>query len=207
MSVALIENSMRLQAQRAMAGKSVCRYGIVTSYNPNNYSAKVTIQPEGMATGFIPVATPIAGNGWGMFVPPTAGDQVVVLFIDGDQTAGTVIANCYNSSRLPIQGTPQPQSGEFWFVHAKGQFLKITNDGKLTFSDAHGATFVTDGAGNIQSAANAWTHTGNFNVTGTIAATVDVTGGASNISLVTHTHLIDNVQVGGNILPTLPPTP
>lgn len=199
--IGAIQNSMRLQAQRAAGHKITSRYGIVTSYDPNKYAAKVLIQPEGFASGFLPVATIWAGNGWGCFSPPSAGDQVVVVFIDGDLTAGYIACASFNSTRIPMAA----QSGELWLVHAKGGFFKLTNDGKVSFSDGHGATLAMDGGGNINSAATQWIHTGavefknavhfddNVQVDKTLTATTDVIGGGK--SLKTHTH--SGVTSGG----------
>jgi phage baseplate assembly protein V len=198
-----ILNAMRLQARRATAHKTISRYGTVTSYDPNKYSAKVLIQPEGIATGFLPVAAPWAGNGWGFFAPPSAGDQVVVVFIDGEITAGHVLQPCFNTSVQPLS----VPSGELWIVHKNGQFAKFTNDGKLTFGDGHGASLEFDGSGNLVTAANNWTHTGtvtfqddvtfskDVTVDQTLTATMDVVGG--NVSL--KTHLTSAVQVGTGI--------
>ncbi len=158
-----------------MARKTSSRYAIVTSFNPNNYSAQTLLQPENIATGPLPVATP----GIGFYLPPTAGNQVTIEFVDGDLTSGFVLAAFYNSQTLPIQGDLQPQSGEFWYVNpTNGNLIRVTNDGKVYISDAHGASVEMDGAGNIISAANSWTHTGTFTIDGdtTITGNVSVSG-------------------------------
>jgi len=184
-----LQNGIRLQALRSREGQVISRMGSVTGYNPNNYSVKCLIQPEGIATGWIPLATPWVGPGWGMFAPPTPGDMVMVEFEDGHLQAGFVQARFFNDNAqaLPVN------SGEFWLVHASGAFLKLLNSGALTFSDGQGAT-ITLQNGDITSSANQWNHTGplsvdgDVDVTGTLAATVDVTGGSNDISLVNHTH-------------------
>jgi len=201
--IAAIQNAMRLQALRAAGHKTTSRYGIVTSYDPNKYSAKVSIQPEGIASGFLPVAAIWAGNGWGFFAPPSIGSQVVVVFIDGDLTSGFIACACFNSTTSPL-AVP---AGELWIVHKNGQFAKFTNDGKLTFSDGQGATFQFDGSGNIVSQSSQWTHTGpvefksavhfddNVQVDKTLIATIDVIGGGKSLK----THLTTGVTVGTGI--------
>ena len=211
MSIHLLMNNIRLQAMRTQSRKTSSRYATVVSFNPNNYSAQCQIEPESstgnpLYTGPIPVATPWAGNGWGMFAPPTAGNQVVIEFVDGDLTSGFVLAPFFNAATLPIQTSPQPMSGEFWLVHAKGQFLKLTNDGHISFGDNHGASVAMDGAGNIASAGT-WTHTGNFTATGTITGNTDVLAGSNNVSVVNHTHPVDGIAVGSSNINTNAPNP
>jgi phage baseplate assembly protein V len=182
------QNAIRLQAERATAGQEVTRVGIVQGYNPNNYTARVALQPEGLITGWLQVASIWIGDQWGMYAPPNIGDQVSVSFFEGALEAGYVELRFWNTVDKPL---PVP-SGEFWLVHAKGQFVRLTNDGKFTISDGQGATFTLDGAGNINSASKQWTHTGpvhftdNVQVDKTLTATIDVIGGGK--SLKTHTH-------------------
>lgn len=199
-----IANAMRLQALRAGASKVVSRYGIVTGYDPNKYAAKVTLQPEGFDTGFIPIAAVWAGHNWGFFAPPVIGSQVAVVFIEGELTAGYIESTAFNSTNTPL---PVP-AGELWIVHKTGAFVKFTNDGKLTLSDNNGAQIVLDGAGNIASTGS-WTHSGtahflsNVQVDATLTASTDVIGGGK--SLKNHDHNVIGIQAGGSTIATTPP--
>jgi phage baseplate assembly protein V len=208
MSVGALQNAMRLQAIRAAGSRHGILAGVVTSYDPNRYAAKCTLQPDDLKTGWLPVAAHWIGNGWGMFSPPSPGDQVNVEFIDGDIGAGTVTSRIWDQNNQPLP----VQAGEWWLVHKSGQFIKLTNDGKLTLSDAHGATITLDGAGNLISQAAQWTHTGpvefksavhfddNVQVDKTLTANTDVI--AAGISGKGHTH--PGIQRGGSS--TDPPT-
>ena len=60
-----MQNAMRLQAQRAMAEQADTRVGLITSYEPSNFSVRVQLQPEGFLTGWLPLCSPWIGNGWG----------------------------------------------------------------------------------------------------------------------------------------------
>lgn len=195
----MIQNAMRLQALRAAGLKVSSRFGTVTGYDPNTYSVKVTIQPEGIPSGFIPLATPWAGSGWGLYAPPAIGSQVSVIFIDSELEAGFVELQFFNAQTQPTS----VDAGEFWIVHKSGAFFKLLNAGGLSFSDANGATLSMDGAGNITSAGE-WTHTGNMTVTETITANTDVVTGT--ISLKNHIHQVVGVQPGSSTIPTQPPS-
>ena len=118
-------NAMKLQAQ--MGASALMRVGTVSSYDPANYTVKVSLQPEGATTGWLPILTPWSGNGWGLFAPPTPGDLVEVQFHDGDFNAGVACLRFFNDGQRPLN----VPSGEFWLVHKNGASLKFTNDGKV----------------------------------------------------------------------------
>ncbi|MDE2103833.1 MAG: phage baseplate assembly protein V [Patescibacteria group bacterium] len=187
-------NAMRLQAQRT-GERTISRYATVQSYDPNRYAAKVLLQPENTETGFLPVASPWIGNGWGFFAPPSANDLVIVHFIDGDLEAGIVETRQFNNAELPVA----VQSGEFWLLHKSGAYFKLTNAGAATFSDGQGATITLQG-GNITSAANQWNHTGPMHVTGSGVFTGTVTAQDIVTQILTslNTHIHSGVQTGGS---------
>jgi len=208
--MAELTNVMRLQALRATAGKISSRIGQVISYNHAKFTVKVALQPDGLESGWLPIASPWTGNGWGMFAAPNIGDLVIVGFTSDDLNAGIVLGRLYYQDNRPLDVL----TGEFWLVHSKGQSVKLTNDGKLTVSDGQGATAAFNGDGTISSQGT-WSHAGDFNVnngnvnvggnvavTGSISATVDVVAGPDNISLVSH--LTTGVQSGGDV--SGPPT-
>lgn len=183
-----LTNGMRLQALLANSRKTVTKIGLITSYNPANYTAKVALQPSGILTGWLPVASLWVGPLWGFYSPPSINEQVTVEFIDGSLQAGVVKGRLFNNQDNPLS----VPSGELWIVHKKGTFIKWMNDGTLILSDGHGATQIFNGDGTITSAASQWTHTGpvhftdNVQVDKTLTATTDVIGGGK--SLKTHTH-------------------
>lgn len=201
-----LQNAMRLQALRSAGIKITSRLGLVTGYKPNKYAVKVSLQPEGVQTGFIRVAAAWLGAGWGMYAPPSIGDQVAVIFIDGDVSAGFAVCGLFDNAHAP---TSVP-SGEFWLVHKSGQSVKLTNDGKLTLSDGHGAAWALNGDGTT-SVTGPVTFSDNVHfvkdvqVDQTLTADLDVVGGG--ISLRGHTHLVSGVQTGSSFITTAAPTP
>ncbi|MFN3886148.1 MAG: phage baseplate assembly protein V [Aquabacterium sp.] len=154
-------HAMRLQAQIAMSGGGASRLATVASFNPDNYTVKVVIQPEGVESGWLPLASAWVGNGWGMFCPPMPGDMVQVDFMEDSPDAGVVTVRLFNDQDRPLRCP----AGELWLVHQSGAFFKLTNDGAATFSDGQGATVQLKG-GNITSQASNWTHTGPMTIDG-----------------------------------------
>jgi phage baseplate assembly protein V len=117
--------AVRQEAGRVMP--KIAKAGIVSSYNPDSYTARVLLQPEGLDTGWIPIASQWIGNGWGLMVPPTPGDQVEVVFSDGNLGNGVIVGRLFSDKQLP----PKVDSGELWLVHQTGSAFKLTNDGKV----------------------------------------------------------------------------
>jgi phage baseplate assembly protein V len=199
-----IINHMKLVSQSLP--QVTMRLGIVMGFEPVDYQAKVKILPEGIITGFLPVVSPWASNGWGMFAPPSEGDYVEVQFHDGDMNSGVVCQRYFNNQNRPL---PVP-SGEFWLVHKLGALVKLTNDGKVTITDKAGSTAILNGDGTATVTAsggltvNANTQiNGNLSVSGNIGAGGTVTApnvvGTTNVTFggksgVAHTH--SGVQTG-----------
>lgn len=119
--------AMREQAAAVGRQRAITRLGTIDSFNPATYAAKVALQPEGTVTGWLPVATLWVGNGWGLFAPPSRGDQVTVEFQEGSWDAGIVLGRLFSVKAAP-QAVP---SGELWLVHQTGGAVKLTNDGKV----------------------------------------------------------------------------
>jgi len=119
-------NLLRLEMARSLAGRAGPRICIVSNYDPQNYAAKVRIQPEDVLTGWLPVLSSWIGNGWGLFAPPTPGDQVLVIFQEDDQEVGLILPRLFSNKQRPLA----VNSGEFWLVHQSGSFLKLTNAGQ-----------------------------------------------------------------------------
>jgi type VI secretion system (T6SS) baseplate-like injector VgrG len=103
------------------------RFATVTSVNPANATAKVTLQPEGVLTGWLPVLSPWIGAGWGMACPPSPGDQVLVLAQEGNAEHGIIIGRAFSAA----QGSPETPVGELWLVHRSGSYIRLQNDGTV----------------------------------------------------------------------------
>lgn len=192
----LLSNAVRMQAVAAANLRSHPKIGTISGYDPNKQAVKVLLQPEGNETGWIPLGSLWVGNGWGMVCAPNLGSQVEVTFLDGNDESGSANLRFFSN----VEVGPAAPGGEFWLVHKLGQSIKLTNDGHLTLNDGHGATITLDGAGNINSAATQWTHTGpvhftdNVQIDKTLTGNVDVIGGGK--SLKTHVH--SGVTSGGS---------
>lgn len=138
-------NAVRGEAERVMQGSATTRLGTISSFDPDHYAVKVRLQPEGTETGWIPLSSPWAGNGWGMFVPPSIGDQVKVHFQEASGEAGVVGGRLYSDEDRPI-AVP---AGEFWLVHRSGARMRLLNSGQIEVQQQGGTQLRLNPDGSI----------------------------------------------------------
>lgn len=128
-----LQNLIRQESMKAMAAKKSVSLGVVTGYDPVNFIATVELYPadedsQSLETGWIPVFSPMVGNGWGIFAPPNIGDIVEVNYQEGSQQNAYVGLRSFTNLSPPL---PVP-SGELWLVHKTGAAIKLTNNGILS---------------------------------------------------------------------------
>ena len=171
MSDGSLENIMLGVVERWAAGRYTERHGIVTSYDPKNYLAKVTFQPEGQESGWLPIETGHIGEGYGIVIglqqggvnaqgqggqagsqQNNQGDQVVVRYQEGDFESGKIVQRVHSDQDTP----PQAQSGEIiiWtkFQKSGGQSPDAAQggqggEGQKIYLKNDGSITVTDGNG------------------------------------------------------------
>ena len=139
-------NALKAHASALDHGQAQPRFGIVTSVDPNSATARVTLQPEGVLTGWLPVLSPWVGAGWGLACPPAPGDQVPVLAQEGAAAHGIIIGRAFSDAQRP----PPASSGELWLIHQSGSFIKLTNDGTVQIKgDLHVSGDIYDQVGSL----------------------------------------------------------
>lgn len=101
------------------------RHGMVTSYDPERYLAKVMYQPEGQESGWLPIESGHIGESYGIAVGlepgdgKSTGDQVIVRYQEGDLESGKIVQRVHSDNEKP----PTVQSGELviWTKFKKSQ--------------------------------------------------------------------------------------
>jgi len=166
-------NLLKAQASQLDQGWAQPRLGVVSSVDPATFAARVQIQPEGVLSGWLPIASPWVGAGWGLACPPALGDQVLVLWQEGDAEHGIIVGRLWSSTA----STPGAPVGELWLMHATGSFLKLHNNGS------------------IESRAPTWTHTGDLRVSGNVFD-------SHNSMADLRAHYNEHVHAPSNIPPT-----
>jgi len=137
-----------LKAQAASLDRSLGqpRFGVVASVDPARYAARVSLQPEGVLTGWLPVLSAWTGAGWGAVCLPAPGDQVLVVPQEGDAEHGVIVGASYSDAvRAPVA-----PAGELWLVHRSGAALHLRNDGTIGIvGDLHVDGDVYDRQGSL----------------------------------------------------------
>jgi phage baseplate assembly protein gpV len=162
-----LENLILRTIDRYMAGRHSKRYGKATSWDPDTHMAKVMLKPEGQESGWIPVHTMAAGDGYGHMSGivtgdgVTTGEQLEITHQEGEFEAGSITARVHSTTAVP----PKVESGEELFMSYFKQFIKMDKNGAITIQDKSGkASIVLDGSGNITINAAKYTLTGTSTV-------------------------------------------
>lgn len=138
-------NFIRREIQRVLDRRTRETVGIVTSYDPQTHAVKVSLQPEGQLTGWIPLRQSAASNGAGNHMAPNVGDFASIAFHEDDRDAATVTGFFFNHQSQPTE----VQAGEWLYKHSSGSLLYFKADGSLQALDKAGSSAVLDGTGNI----------------------------------------------------------
>ena len=170
-----LQQHFGLLAASASSTAARPRHGVVSSVDPGTHSVKVTIQPEGVVSGWIPDPG-IACSGLRIACPAEVGTQVLLAPVEGDAEHPVIVARLFDTTMLPPTSpfTNKPvQPGEIGIFLSDGTALHIT-------------------AGTVSIK-------GTVNVIGAMTVSGDVTG--NGISLSHHQH--GGVQAGNSL--TSPP--
>ena len=148
-------NALKSQAAALDRSRGQPRFATVASVDPARYAARVTLQPEDVLTGWLPILSPWVGAGWGLVCPPSPGDQVLVLPQEGDGEHGVVVRRCVLRSRAVAGGA----LGRAVARAPLRQFPEAADDGTVQVNgDLHVAGDVYDRHGRSTACA------GNYNM-------------------------------------------
>lgn len=120
------------------------RWGIVASVDPVRMAVKVTLQPDGVLSGWLPIASNAAGAGWGVQSVPTVGDQAYIVPDMGSQNNGVVVGFAHSdaaraadvpasigSGGVPNTTTAPRVAGEMVMTHKSGSTVRLCADGSI----------------------------------------------------------------------------
>lgn len=164
---------MRRHGQAPGQSKSISRHGTVSSYQPNTHAVKVLLQPENIESNWMPLGALAVGNGWGICAAPQIGDQVLVLFVEGDFSTAVAVSRTFSISAP----APVLKAGEFVLQHSSGSLLKFNADGTVNLTSQ----------GTLTTSAPQWNHNGPVSINGNVATTGTLTNNGVDVSS-THTH-------------------
>src|SRR5262249_44512310 len=141
----LMSHARLLDMQKKIAGAldqgtAVPRKGIVQSFDPVNYLAKVELQPEGVLTGWLEINV-LTSGGMAVLAPPSLGQQVTVIFDNGDHENGIIMGSTFSAEDMP----PQPANA-FGGKGVQGTAAVPVQAGELAIvGQSAGARFMPTG--------------------------------------------------------------
>ncbi len=121
--------ALRLHSAVQSGLQGQARHAIVTSVDPSQHAVKLTIQPEGLVSGWLPDPG-IACAGLQIACPSEVGTQVLVVPVEGDSEHPVIVARLFDSTNAaPVSpATGQPvQPGEVGFFLKNGCYLHLTS--------------------------------------------------------------------------------
>lgn len=167
MSVDRFINAIKPHTATQMETIGRARMAIIATVSAAIGKVRALLQPSGVQTGFAPLATPWAGNGWGFYAPPIGGEQFVMLPQEGDGENLIAAFPIWSQARVPPPANP----GECWLVHQSGAAIKLLNTGHVVVSDPSGAILELANNGTVNV-------TGDLQVSGNI---YDVAGAHGHV--------------------------
>lgn len=136
----------RVEVERVLRLQLQPRLGNIIAYDPNLHAARVSLQPEGIETGWIPVHSPHVGNGYGEVIPLTIGQQVKVGFPEYGSNQGVVDAQVFDARNQVPVAAQGAQAGERIIVGATGSLFAITNDGVIRVNGSAQNQLIASGS-------------------------------------------------------------
>ena len=122
--------TVKLHAATQAGALGQPRHALVTSVDAVSHAVKVTIQPEGLESGWIPDGA-IAASGLRIACPAEIGTQVLVVPVEGDAEHPVVVARLFDvtlmPSSSPATGSPV-QPGELGIFLDGGNYVHLTKE-------------------------------------------------------------------------------
>lgn len=95
---------------------------------------------NGQSSCWVRVASPSAGNGWGMISLPRLGQEVVVDFLEGDPDQPLITGRVHNAEQLPPY--PLPDNATVSTLKSRSKQGKADEFNELRFEDKLGSEYV-----------------------------------------------------------------
>jgi Uncharacterized protein conserved in bacteria len=105
--------------------------GIVTSVDAETYRVKVYLPLLDIETEYIRIGSMYVGAGWGLRSKLHDGDEVLVVFPNGDLNNGIVTCLLFSE-----ESDPAPEGEELMLIHESGSKFIFDSEGNITLQAA-----------------------------------------------------------------------
>ncbi|WP_158752202.1 phage baseplate assembly protein V [Acidobacterium sp. S8] len=120
-------------------------WGLVTQVDDPEYLGRVQVSLPALGdveTGWLGVLAAGAGGGKGIVAMPDVGDQVLVLFLDGDTSSGLVLGGLYGLHGPEDYGVEGSSIRRYTFCTSGGQKIRLDDTGQSIRIENKGGSFV-----------------------------------------------------------------
>jgi phage protein D/phage baseplate assembly protein gpV len=136
--------STEVPAPRRPAAAAVVAPGVVNRVDDPEEQGRVTVKLPGyhnVETGWMRVLLPGAGKSKGFVALPDEGDEVLVLFPEGDPAVGIVLGGLFGKDDVPDTGIAGGRVRRLSWRSPKGHYLEIDDqEERMTIAHANGST-------------------------------------------------------------------
>jgi uncharacterized protein involved in type VI secretion and phage assembly len=185
-----LDDIWRKEAQRATGGYQRKATVAITGYNPEKHQAKGILLPHMVETGWVPLSSQHAGDGYGVMVGPNVGsaedldgDWMDVEFENGDPNTPVFKNKHFTQADNP----PVVQSGEILVKHQSGGSTLHKADGSIVTTHKDGGQHMFDADGNHSL------------VTKDKNVTIDAGKGSQTFMAKSHSFTADNISLKGAV--------
>jgi phage baseplate assembly protein gpV len=136
---------MKLEAMMADSRIGRLRHAIVSAVDAKTHTVKVTIQPEGIESGWIPDSG-FAAGGLKIACPCEVDTQVVIAPMEGDAEHPVIVGRLFDATKTPPVSPASGdvvQPGEIGIFADQGVYLHLSRKGIAIGGDLHVAGRIT----------------------------------------------------------------
>jgi uncharacterized protein involved in type VI secretion and phage assembly len=151
-----MEDVIRRIVDQTLSRRANTQVAVVSAYDPDRHAVKATLQPQGVETGWAPIATSHVGNGFGLAIGPQVGDQIIVGFHEGDIDSPFMMGRLHSDAERP----PRAEAGEIVLQSSTGFVLKAGKDGTISVTSGGHTITINAGGGGIALTSATLTHNG-----------------------------------------------
>ena len=181
-------------AQQQLSGTNWHVNANIASYDPRTHRVRCIIPHyvdgsggEALLTGWLPLQTPIIGNGWGMqYAPfggatpdsPQSGEPVVLAVVEQHRGIYTVEAMFWGTNAAVA--FPGLQAGELIIKDSKGSIIYWQSNGDITISAAQDV--LIDCANNLTATVGNAASIDCASLTATVSGAADLTAATASVT-------------------------
>jgi len=133
---------IRHEIQKTLSRLTFFAIGEITKIDFGNYQAQAKILTSGMKTNWLRIGTDYSGDGFGEVKSLNIGDEVLIVFLDGNPGAQGIIISRLFGKDVP----PELAEDEYFLHHKSGTKIMVRQNGNIEVTTKSDLKFFLDDA-------------------------------------------------------------